>query len=264
MVALWRLYQDQTHHVHLNFGLSLPTGSTTENVTMLSPMGTFMTMRADYGMQLGTGTVDALPGVTYTGHASNWSWGAAWRSRIALDNNDEGYHYGDLHELTGWGGYTWLPGVTATFRAAGSVQGQIHGADPMIAGLMQGTNPAFYGGKRVDLLGGIEIAGGAFGLRNTHFAVEGGAPVYQDLNGPQLGQAWELTLALGVGFSDPMGYRPAARRFMDRRACLGLLSAAPAAVLAWWPRPLPPSTVTAAHPRCPRPVAPSWFLPPRH
>ncbi len=37
--ALYRVYEDSINHIHLNFGLSLPTGSTTEQMTMLSPMG---------------------------------------------------------------------------------------------------------------------------------------------------------------------------------------------------------------------------------
>lgn len=200
VVSLWRLYDDGMQHVHLNLGLSLPSGSTTQTMTMLSPMNMMMTMRASYGMQLGTGTVDLLPGLTYTGHMRQWSWGSAWRGRFALDNNDEGYHYGGKQELTGWGGYTWVPGVTTTVRAAGSIEDRIHGADPLISGLMPGTNPAFYGGKRIDLLGGFEIAGAPFGLGNTHLSVEGGGPVYQDLNGPQLGHAWQLTAAIGVRF----------------------------------------------------------------
>jgi hypothetical protein len=200
--VLWRLYQDPINHVHFNMGFSLPTGSTTETATMLSPMnGMPMTMRANYGMQLGTGTVDAMPGLTYTGHLNNWSWGLAWRSRFALDDNDQGYHWGNLHEFTGWGGYTWLPGVTTTARLAGSIQDRIHGADPQITiGMMPGADPALYGGKRIDLLGGLEVAGKRFGLPGVNVAIEGGAPVYQDLNGPQLGRAWQLTGSLRIGF----------------------------------------------------------------
>jgi hypothetical protein len=207
---LWRLYQDPVNHVHFNMGFSLPTGSTTETVTMLTPMmgGTFMNMRANYGMQLGTGTVDVMPGLTYTGHLNSWSWGAQWRSRVALDDNDEGYRWGNLHEFTGWGGYTWIPGVTTTVRALGSIQDPIHGSDPamgmMMNGvnmiMMPGANPALYGGRRVDLLGGIEIAGARFGLPGVNLAIEGGGPVYQDLNGPQLGESWRLTGALRVAF----------------------------------------------------------------
>jgi hypothetical protein len=200
VTSLWRLYQDPIHHVHLNLGFSLPSGSTTENISMLSPMATYMTMRANYGMQLGTGTVDFLPGVSYTGHINQWSWGAIYRGRVALDNNDQGYHYGYQHELSGWGGYIWIPGVTTTARVAGSIQDVIHGSDAMISGLMQGTNPLFYGGKRIDLLGGIEIDGMPYGLGNTHLALEGGGPVYQELNGPQLGRAWQINVAARVGF----------------------------------------------------------------
>ncbi|MDR3468301.1 MAG: alpha-amylase [Xanthobacteraceae bacterium] len=201
VTTLWRVYQDPIHHVHLNMGLSLPSGSTTENVTMLSPMGSYMTMRGNYGMQLGTGTVDFMPGATYTGHIDRWSWGATYRGRYALDSNSEGYHYGQFTEFSGWGGYTLIPGVTVTGRAVGTVQGHIQGADPMISGVMQGANPLFYGGKRVDLLGGVELDGGPLGFgRNLHFEVEAGAPVYLDLNGPQLGGAWQLIFAAKAGF----------------------------------------------------------------
>lgn len=198
--SLWRIYQDQNNHVHLNFGLSLPTGSTSETVTMLSPAGKYMTMRASYGMQLGTGTYDLLPGITYTGQLRAWSWGAAYRGRFALGDNSHGYHYGALDELTGWGGYSWLPGITTTFEIEGSVQGRIHGADPEITGLMQGTNPRFYGGTQLSLLGGLEIAGARLGLKGTQLAVTAGGPVYQNLNGPQLGRAWQAAVSLGAAF----------------------------------------------------------------
>lgn len=200
VMALVRLYQDGINHVHLNLGLSLPTGSTTETLTMLSPMNRYMTMRANYSMQLGTGTVDLLPGLTYTGHVGPWSWGAIWRSRVALDSNSEGYNWGTLEELSAWGGYTWIPGITTTARVLGGWRDYIHGADPKIFGLMPGSNPRFYGGKWIDLLGGIEIAGHYLGLGHTALAVEAGGPVCQNLNGPQLGQAWQVNVALGVKF----------------------------------------------------------------
>ncbi len=199
VVGLFRVYEDGVNHVHINFGLSLPTGSTTEQMNMLSPMGTTMPMRANYGMQLGTGTVDALPGVTYLGRNGLWSWGALYRGRFALDS-DQGYHWGDINQLTGWAGYTFYPGVTATARVAGTVQGKIEGANSQIYGAMQGAYPGWYGGERVDLFGGIEIAGHAFGLGHTKLAIEAGFPLYQDLNGPQIGENWQLNAALGILF----------------------------------------------------------------
>ena len=67
-------------------------------------------------------------------------------------------------------------------------------------GPMQGTNPAWYGGETVNLFGGVEVAGHYFGLGNTKLAIEGGAPVYQDLNGPQLGQNWQINAVLSKRF----------------------------------------------------------------
>jgi hypothetical protein len=203
--ALWRVYREPSGALNLRLGLSLPTGSVTQNITMLSPMlngmmPMYMTMRGSYGMQLGTGTYDLLPGLTWTGNSGNWSWGAVWRGRFALGNNSEGYHYGDLNEVSGWGGYTPTPGYTYSLRLAESVQGSIHGADPMISGLMQGTNPNFYGGTHTDLLGGIEISGSALGLEHKHLSFEAGKTVIQNLNGPQLGGSWIFNASLGIGF----------------------------------------------------------------
>ncbi len=140
IMGLFRLYDDGINHVHINLGLGLPTGSTTEQMNMLSPAGTNMLMRATYGMQLGTGTYDFLPGVTYTGLKDLWSWGAVYRGRFALDS-DQGYHWGDINQLTGWVGYTFAPGITATTRVAGTIQGKIDGKDPQVFGGMQGAYP---------------------------------------------------------------------------------------------------------------------------
>jgi hypothetical protein len=188
VISLWRIYEDQIHHVQLNLGVSLPTGSTTRSMTMLSPMNMAMAMRASYDMQLGSGTVDLLPGASYVGHIRRWSWGAIWRTRLALEDNTEGYRHGDLHEISVWGGYTLMPGITTTARLAGTDQNPIHNSDPMIAGLAQDMNPSFYG-KQLDLLGGIDIAGARFGLNAATIAIEAGGAVFQNLNGPQLGQA---------------------------------------------------------------------------
>ena len=202
--GLFRLYEDGVNHVHLNLGMSLPTGSITQQMTMLTPNSltplTYMAMRATYGMQLGTGTYDLLPGLTYTANKHLWSWGTAYRARIALDDNSEGYHWGDCHTLTGWAGYTFYPGITATARVAGTTQAKIAGKDPLIFGGMQAANPAWYGGETVNLFGGIEVAGHEFGLGHTRLAIEAGAPVYQNLNGPQMGQDWQLNAVLGVRF----------------------------------------------------------------
>lgn len=199
-VGLVRLYQDNIHHVHLNLGLSVPSGSITQQATMLSPMGTPMTMRANYAMQLGAGTYDGLYGATYTGKLGPWSWGLVYRGRAAFADNNQGYRWGPSNEVTGWGAYEVLNGLSLTARAAGSEWGSIHGYDYLISGPMQAADPNNYGGRRVELFGGLEYKIHGVGPTAVRLAVEGGAPVYQYLNGPQMGKAWQVNLALAIGF----------------------------------------------------------------
>jgi hypothetical protein len=67
VMSLIRLYQDDIHHVHVNLGLSLPTGSISATAASLTPSGTSQINRCCYGVQIGTGTYDSLFGVTQAG-----------------------------------------------------------------------------------------------------------------------------------------------------------------------------------------------------
>ncbi len=198
--GLVRLYQDDIHHLHVNLGLSLPTGSYAEDIIHQHPSGQFFMKRAYYGLQLGTGTYDALFGFTYTGKLDAWSWGLVYRGRAALGANDAGTDRGLANEISSWGGYELLPGLAATGRVAATIWERIYGHDVLIWGAQQGTVPDYQGGERVKLLGGLEYLLKFEGMKPIRLAVEAGAPVYQRLNGPQLGQSWELNTALTFGF----------------------------------------------------------------
>ena len=197
MVAgVWRVYQDGMNQVNVNLGLSLPTGGTTNVQTLLLPNGTAPSNIAFYGMQEGSGTVDALPGVAYSGVLNAWSWGASYRARLALGDNTQGWRYGEYQEVNAWGGYTWTPGLETTLRINASTQTAIHGLDPLIKGYAQGANPYFYGGEHVDVFGGANISGRFFGVPAATLAIEAGLPLYQNLNGPQAARDWQIGMAL--------------------------------------------------------------------
>ncbi|MEM7619055.1 MAG: transporter [Pseudomonadota bacterium] len=195
--ALVALYEDDIHKVHLNLGLSIPTGSITEKDKILTPMGMTPEVRLPYAMQLGTGTFDALPGITYTGQKGDFSWGAQYKGSIPLeDENDEGYRYSDKHEGTAWVAYQWAPWISTSLRVAGSTQDSIDGIDSEIVAPVQTADPDNYGGERIDLLFGVSMAGQQGALSGHRFAFEIGTPIYQDLNGPQM----ETDLILTVGW----------------------------------------------------------------
>lgn len=196
LATIVRLHHDRVTRLNVNLGLSLPTGSTTDSFALLLPNNTAPVRRGFYAMQPGSGTVDLMPGVAYSGVKQAWSWGLSYRARLPLNRGAQGWRYGDLHEFNGWGGYTWLPGLETTLRVNGSIQGRIQGDDSQIRGYAQGSTPLFYGGRQVSVFGGLIVSGRFVHQDAASLGVEAGVPVYQSLNGPQLARDWQVNVAL--------------------------------------------------------------------
>jgi hypothetical protein len=194
-MALWTVYGDSCaggNRIVLNAGVSFPTGSISTKDHKEGEKSQPLT-QLEYPMQLGSGTYDLLPGITYLGESENWSWGMKTLETVRLGRNDHDYRLGNQY-----GGSAWLAyGVTEWFapslRLDGRVWENITGADPALA-----TNPTPEGrpnlraGARIDSLFGVNfyVPKGIFA--GNRFYIEGGLPVYQDLTGPQLGTAWMI------------------------------------------------------------------------
>jgi hypothetical protein len=79
-----------------------------------------------YGMQIGSGTWDFKPSITYTGQLDDWSWGAQLNGTKRLENkNESGYALGDLFQTTAWGSYKLFNWLSASARGVYTVQGAI-------------------------------------------------------------------------------------------------------------------------------------------
>ena len=182
------------HKAHLNLGLSVPTGSIGERDQILTPMGAAPSPRLPYPMQLGSGTLDLEPGVTYNGYSDRFSWGAQYRATIRAGNNQAGYTLGDVHNATAWAQYGPAPWVSFSLRGQFRAQDAIEDRDALIMAPVQTANPAFQGGDRLEIGPGINLAGQKGAIKGHRLAVEAMIPVYQDLNGPQLETNWTLTL----------------------------------------------------------------------
>lgn len=181
------------HEIVARAAISIPTGSITETGEMLTPMGTVRTMRLAYPMQPGSGTWDLKPAITYRGYSGNFGWGAQYNATIRLGTNDEGYSRGDIHEVTGWVSYEPARWISLSARLAGRTTGRIDGIDPRIIGPNQAANPDYQGGERIDAFFGINLAAQG-SLDGQRLGIEIGAPVHQDLNGPQMSGDWSLTI----------------------------------------------------------------------
>lgn len=201
MALTANLYKRRGQQVHVAAGLSLPTGSITEEGTMIMPNGQEALRRRPYGMQLGSGTYDFMPTLTYLGRQGAFSWGAQYKARLPLEEaNDEGWRFGNRHMVTGWVGYAFAPRLNGTLRVAGSTSGTIKGFDDDIMGPFQGTHTEFYGGERIEVFAGMNGHLKLEGFGMARIGVEAGVPVYQNLNGPQLERDWSLAATVGVHF----------------------------------------------------------------
>lgn len=204
LTGLFRLYENHTEesvdHVHLNMGVAFPTGSIGQYGSIYDSFGRSPLVKLPYAMQIGSGTYDLLPGLTYTGRYGDVSWGAQYRAEIRLGRNWTGYAFGDRHIATGWVAYQFIPAVSASFRAQYTGIGSIRGFDAQISGPVETAYPQNYGGEKVELFGGMNFAGQEGWVRNHRIAFEVGAPVYQRLNGPQLQTSWTAILGWQYAF----------------------------------------------------------------
>lgn len=200
LTGLINLFRKDRHRVHLNAGMSFPTGSIHQTDRLPLPMPAGTRRRLPYPMQLGSGTYDLLPGVTYLGQTDDWSWGLQTVETFRLGTNDEGYSLGDRFMATAWVARKWTDFVSTSVRAEGLAWGNIDGADSHLNPAMTPTaDPGRRGGERIDILLGVNfyVPSGATTsswLAGQRLALEFGFPVYQRLEGPQLETDWRVLL----------------------------------------------------------------------
>ena len=183
----------------IDAGMSFPTGSIDEKNTIagLDPS----TFKLEYPMQLGSGTYDFRPGLTYLGESKKWAWGAEALTTLRFGRNDNGYRLGNEYNLMGWVGYALTDWFAPSLRVNGRIWGNVHGADPEIDSTFDAEgDPHRQGGRRVDFLMGVNffVPEGIF--KRTRVNVEGGFPIYENLDGPQLSTRWLLSAGLTYSF----------------------------------------------------------------
>lgn len=190
--GLFRLFDDGVHHVHANAGVSFPTGTIRERDGLPTPMGP-MEGRLPYPMQIGSGTFDLLPGLTYTGKIDWLSWGAQAIGTIRLDENRNDYRLGNRVDATAWVAHPWTSWVSTSARVAFSWWGNIDGRDDALnPAAVPTADPNRRAGRRVDLLGGVNFVVPLGPLGDQRFAAEAGFPIHQNLDGPQLETDWRF------------------------------------------------------------------------
>jgi len=219
------------HNLMTNIGFSLPTGAINlaGNMTM---GGVTVRNRLPYDMQLGSGTYDLKPSVTYSLRNGPWGFGAQGEYTFRTGLNEYGYKFGNRRDVQAWMSWAMNNNTEFLARAEIATWGHVKGSDPNITlvGAGTGTGTGTGAGHNmpgmVDHMGGTTTATtnahmspnndpantggmqfttfvGMSGKSNTGnfgFAIEAGLPLYQKLNGVQLRTNSVLSSSISFSF----------------------------------------------------------------
>ena len=188
------------HRLVVNAGISFPTGSiNVRDHDGGDPSRPLVLL--EYPMQFGSGTYDLMPGLTYLGDTGRWSWGAQTIETVRFGRNYHGYRFGNRYRVSAWGAYGITDWFAPSLRLLGDWWEDVQGSDPGLASnhTPEGR-PNLRGGRRIDLLFGTNFYVPRGPLKGTRLMLEGGIPIYQDLDGPQLGTAWILSVGCTYAF----------------------------------------------------------------
>jgi hypothetical protein len=203
VIGLYSIFNGESEGVsqkaHLNFGLSLPTGSYDE---------TFVNHHNDtynmpYSMQFGTGTYDPIIGATYVANSPDWSWGAQTINYIRVGKNNNGYRQGNKYTATSWVSKNLSDYTSVSFRLDGERWNDVSGMDaslPVTA--IAGAEPNKQAGERVLANIGLSLlATEDFGFAaGNRLALEFGVPIYERYSGAQPDNEYRLTLGWQKSF----------------------------------------------------------------
>lgn len=206
LFSMFRLFRSPDHQLLLGLGVTAPTGAvniTIEGMEVNRNDPHFgQPLLIHYGMQLGSGTWDFVPSLTYLGQLDQWAWGAQLNSVVRLqDKNSSGFAFGDEFQATAWGSYSPLDWLSMSLRGIytvqGSVRGRYNGASPNSAPV---DFPANYGGRFWDLGMGLNATLPSGPLAGNSIGFEWVQPLVTDVNGFQLDREGSLFLNWSVTF----------------------------------------------------------------
>lgn len=213
LYALYGLFDDSRHRINVSVGVTAPTGDVGIKLRKTATTPVY-DQYIHYGMQLGSGTWDLQPAITYSGSAGNWLWGAQLTGTVRLEKrNDSGFAFGNILQASTWAGYTWSQWLSTTLRGVFTSQGPIRGSYPASTGTVNNPNtgspipfvpdhigpfdfPGNYGGRYVD----IGLGASAQFSPTNRLGVEWLLPAYRNINGYQLDRKGAVAVTWSLMF----------------------------------------------------------------
>ncbi|MEC9248586.1 MAG: transporter, partial [Pseudomonadota bacterium] len=103
------------------------------------------------------------------------------------------------HNITGWLSYRWTDTLSNSVRLKYQYSEKIDGLDQNIVLPVQTADPDNYGGEKISLLFGLNWIP-APQYKGLRLSMEGGIPIHQDLNGPQMEEDFVISTGIQYAF----------------------------------------------------------------
>ncbi|MDH4127210.1 MAG: hypothetical protein OEV44_00540 [Spirochaetota bacterium] len=191
----YTIFKNKIHYFHGDMGFGLPTGS----INKTDP-----TTGKHYGyqLQLGSGSYELLPAITYGGNSYGFAWAFQMKGTFRINENSNKYKLGSRYEISTWGSYKFFNWLSSSVRLNFDVQENIKGQDlnQPSPSMMPGHDPNAYGYTRFDGLLGLNFYPPT-GTFKSKIAMEGGIPMYQHMEGIKRAVSLILSVEASIGYS---------------------------------------------------------------
>lgn len=193
---------DDLNYVNFNglsamYTLSLPTGS----IHKRDATPAASDPRLPYSMQLGSGTFDITPALTYQHNCDchGINFGAQAFATFRINDNREDYRLGNIYGASAWAGKSFTDELSAGLTLKAEHQSKINGTDGNLNAAMVPTADTTNTGHE-KATAGFDVLYEPKSLKGYTFAADYTAPIYQDVNGFQMDSKHMFTLAIRKTF----------------------------------------------------------------
>ncbi|WP_317897818.1 hypothetical protein [Aurantibacillus circumpalustris] len=198
LYVLWSVIKKSEKEFLLSMGLNLPFGSINAQGAQHSAM--YADQRYPYDMQLGSGSFDLMPSLSYIQKKNRITWSVQLGSILRPYYNSNEYKLGNELNFNAWTSLKWLRVISSSLRAEFLYSDKINGRDPSLNSCEEiAANPSNYGGLQAFIHLGSSLNGKRGFLKKNRLSFEYGLPFFQKLNGLQMPTknlfttSWSLT-----------------------------------------------------------------------
>ena len=190
---LYGLLMKESNQIILSSEVNIPTGS----IDKKGPDGDMMynNKRYPYAMQIGTGTFDFMPKVTYLSEKGEGTLSIQTGLSIPLSYNSLGYKNSATYQFSSWYAYKLGSKFTTSLRAVLDVSDNIIGLDESLYRYNEpSTNTLNYGQTSL-----YSFLGGTFHFwSGNRIAFEFCLPLYQKVLGIQMKDEYQINLSYNI------------------------------------------------------------------